>query len=78
MVPALNTRKSPKETSHSSAAETATAPPAGAAGREERWQMIATAAYYRAQQRGFAPGGELDDWLAAEAEIAQALGDKSH
>jgi hypothetical protein len=32
--------------------------------------MISEAAYYRAQRRGFAPGRELDDWLAAEAEIA--------
>lgn len=31
--------------------------------------MISDAAYYRAQKRGFAPGRELDDWLAAEAEI---------
>jgi hypothetical protein len=28
--------------------------------------MIATAAYYRAAQRGFEPGHELDDWLQAE------------
>lgn len=30
---------------------------------------IAVAAYYRAERRGFAPGHELEDWLAAEAEI---------
>lgn len=30
---------------------------------------IAMSAYYRAQARGFAPGAELDDWLAAEREI---------
>ncbi|MGK2913578.1 MAG: DUF2934 domain-containing protein [Porticoccaceae bacterium] len=35
-------------------------------------QMIAEAAYYRAQARGFAPGCELDDWLAAEAEVDPA------
>ena len=35
-----------------------------------REQMIAEAAYYIAQKRGFAPGYELEDWLAAEAEIA--------
>lgn len=29
---------------------------------------IATAAYYKAESRGFAPGREMDDWLAAEAE----------
>src|SRR3954467_5883279 len=27
-------------------------------------QRIAEAAYYRAQQRGFSPGYELEDWLA--------------
>ncbi len=32
-------------------------------------QMIAEAAYYRAQARGFTPGHELDDWLEAEAEV---------
>jgi hypothetical protein len=34
-----------------------------------RESMIAEAAYYRAERRGFAPGRELDDWLAAEREI---------
>ena len=32
-------------------------------------RLIAEAAYYRAQSRGFEPGGEVQDWLAAEAEI---------
>jgi DUF2934 family protein len=31
--------------------------------------MIAHAAYLRAEQRGFEPGHEVEDWLAAEAEI---------
>ena len=31
--------------------------------------MIATAAYYLAEQRQFAPGDELQDWLAAERLI---------
>ena len=31
--------------------------------------MIAKAAYYRALQRGFASGCEVEDWLAAEQEI---------
>jgi len=33
-----------------------------------RYERIAEAAYRRAEQRGFVPGGELDDWLAAERE----------
>jgi hypothetical protein len=35
--------------------------------------MIADAAYRRAQQRGFTPGNEVEDWLAAEAEVDFAL-----
>jgi hypothetical protein len=34
-----------------------------------REQMIAEAAYYRAERRNFAGGREMDDWLAAEEEI---------
>lgn len=41
---------------------------------EERYQMIAAAAYWRAERRNFAAGGALDDWIAAEAEIDAKLG----
>ncbi|MGO9513088.1 MAG: DUF2934 domain-containing protein [Steroidobacteraceae bacterium] len=34
---------------------------------------IAEAAYFRAERRGFAPGHELEDWLAAEREINERL-----
>ncbi len=34
----------------------------------DRQQMIATAAYYRAEKRGFDNGDEMQDWLEAEAE----------
>lgn len=40
---------------------------------ELRIEMIARAAYLRAEQRGFAPGRELDDWLAAAADIDAQL-----
>ena len=33
-----------------------------------RRRRIEEAAYYRAERRGFAPGSDLDDWYAAEAE----------
>ncbi len=36
---------------------------------EAKWLMIAEAAYYCAEKRGFEPGHELDDWLEAEARI---------
>jgi hypothetical protein len=40
---------------------------------EERWKMIAVAAYHKAEQRGFAPGGELQDWAEAEQEVDELL-----
>ncbi len=36
---------------------------------EERYRMIAEAAYFRALRRGFARGGEVQDWLEAEADV---------
>jgi hypothetical protein len=36
----------------------------------ERLRMIEMAAFFRAERRGFAPGHEFEDWLAAEAEVA--------
>ena len=39
---------------------------------EEIRLRIAEAAYFRAQQRGFSPGYEVEDWLAAESEIRRA------
>jgi hypothetical protein len=35
--------------------------------------LVAEAAYFRAERRGFVPGHEAEDWLAAEAEIALRL-----
>lgn len=40
---------------------------------ESRRQMIREAAYWRAERRGFSPGFELEDWLAAEAEVDALL-----
>jgi hypothetical protein len=42
---------------------------------DSRRLMIAEAAYYCAEKRGFAPGGELQDWLDAEAQLKAMLGD---
>jgi len=40
---------------------------------EERYKMIATAAFFRAEQRGFATGNEMADWSISEAEIDAML-----
>lgn len=36
-------------------------------------QMIAEAAYYRAEQRNFEPGDAVQDWLEAEQAITASL-----
>jgi len=41
----------------------------GSVSPEQRWKMIAEAAYHRAEKRGFESGHELEDWTAAEKEI---------
>jgi len=48
--------------------------PGTAIGTQERQMLIARAAYFRAEKRGFAPGNELADWFEAEAEVLQLIG----
>jgi hypothetical protein len=40
---------------------------------EARRALIAEAAYLRAERRGFEPGHETEDWLAAEDEVDALL-----
>ena len=40
---------------------------------EQRYQMIAEAAYYHAERRGFIIGDTAQDWLDAEVEIDRIL-----
>jgi DUF2934 family protein len=40
---------------------------------DRRQSMIAEAAYYHSERRGFDPGHEVDDWLAAESQVDAAL-----
>lgn len=40
---------------------------------EHRYHMIATAAYFLAERRGFAGGYEMHDWISAEAEVDAGL-----
>ena len=42
---------------------------------QEQQTLVARAAYFRAERRGFAPGGELQDWVEAEAELLRLNGD---
>ena len=52
--------------------------PDSSSGSDEcpRAQMIAEAAYFRAERRGFAPGNEMSDWLEAEVDVEGLLGSR--
>ena len=60
--PASNENKSPRTPSSKSQVTS-----------QHREQMIATRAYLRAEQRGFASGHEQEDWLQAEAEVDRLI-----
>jgi len=44
---------------------------------DERRRMIAEAAYFRANERVFADGDPLGDWLAAEKQIDAMLSQRN-
>ena len=48
-------------------------PQRAAVSADDRRSMIAEAAYLRAERRGFMPGHETEDWLAAEVEVDALL-----
>ena len=39
---------------------------------EDRLLRVELAAYFKAEERGFAPGYEMQDWFEAEREIDQS------
>lgn len=68
----------PKAAPRRRAASETSSPAQGAATRravseQARRAMIEQAAYLRAERRGFTPGGEVEDWVAAEAEVDALL-----
>lgn len=75
----MATRKTPARKAPATKKEKASQPPFTGnmqpdPSPEEVWKQIAEAAYYKAKARGFAPGGEVQDWIEAEAEVMHRLG----
>ena len=66
--------KAPAKPRKKAAAGTTMVQKPSAPSLEERQRWVATAAYHKAEKRGFAPGYEVQDWLEAEAEIDQLIG----
>jgi hypothetical protein len=60
-----------KDKANGSSTQTTPVPPDFAAYPRE--ELVAVAAYYRAERRGFAPNDEISDWLEAEAEVESLL-----
>ena len=44
---------------------------------EEVYKLIQESAYFKAKERGFAPGREVQDWIEAEAEVRRRLQDRA-
>ena len=40
---------------------------------EERYRMVAEAAYHLSEKQGFNPGHDMDNWLLAETEIESLM-----
>src|SRR4051812_48373613 len=40
---------------------------------EEVYRLIQESAYFKAKERGFQPGHEVQDWIEAEAEVRSRL-----
>ena len=69
-APRKNTTPKPSSTTPRTPSRTAASV---ALTREELEKLISEAAYFRAKQRGFQPGHELEDWIQAEAEVMRRL-----
>jgi hypothetical protein len=68
-APAAKKPRTPRKTLTTKAAAAVAPKPSS----DEVGGMIATAAYYLAAARNFAPGHELDDWLEAERSVRARL-----
>jgi hypothetical protein len=73
VVPKSPPRARAKSTTPRATKSTAKASAFVAVSEDVRRGMIAEGAYLRAELRGFAPGHEAEDWLAAEAEVDALL-----
>lgn len=54
-------------------ARTAADAPGSELSPEDVYRLIQETAYFKAKARGFEPGGEVQDWIEAEAEVRRRL-----
>jgi hypothetical protein len=68
-------RKPAPKTEAKSAPKAAPQSGAKSVSNEDLYNLIAETAYFKAKARGFVPGGEVQDWVEAEAEVRMRLGE---
>lgn len=66
-------KKPAKPRSYKAAADGASPPDKTSVTPEQRYRMVAEAAYHHAERRGFVGGDPLNDWLLAEKEVDKLL-----
>jgi hypothetical protein len=62
----MKTTRKPTPAPNEPSTDTSGAPPASI---DDVQAHVAEMAYFLAEQRGFTPGSEMEDWLAAEAQV---------
>jgi hypothetical protein len=72
-APAPITEETPNRQARPRKSPPVVMPPPGKLTPEARHALIAESAYLRAERRGFEPGHETEDWLAAEVEVDALL-----
>lgn len=71
-TPAATDKAAPQRRDILKGTESSTSPDANLSA-DARRRMIEQSAYLRAERRGFTAGGEVEDWLLAEAEVDALL-----
>ncbi len=62
-----------KKTKAKNKPATKSGPGASSISAAEKQRLIQETAYFIAQQRGFAPGNEIQDWLIAEKKVNEII-----
>ena len=66
-------RAAPRKPAPASPAQSVARSAPATQSNEDIYRLIQETAYFKAKARGFEPGGEVQDWIEAEAEVRRRL-----
>ena len=66
-------RAAPRKPAPATVAKPTTLSKPATLSNEEIYRLIQETAYFKAKARGFEPGGEVQDWIEAEAEVRHRI-----